>query len=241
YCGILSEIRLFPEETKAGMVKKIMRDLTSASSTNLENIYGKNDLNLNGNYMHIYGNNFGSIIESDVTEPYCMDVDVAGREIDLLKERNIALNEENSQYGAAVDTLESDVSNVYSLIARIDSLLNTVISAGTDLYTLSTVLTDPEMKNELQKSIEENRQQKFDLENRLFDLNRKLSSLKDQIGVKKKYITVNHLNIRRNDDRIEFLKACIDLSTKDSGAMNRAISRSSSLQEEVDSLLSMNF
>ncbi|MBN2659595.1 MAG: diguanylate cyclase, partial [Spirochaetales bacterium] len=28
YCGILSEIRLFPEETKAGMVKKIMRDLT---------------------------------------------------------------------------------------------------------------------------------------------------------------------------------------------------------------------
>ncbi|MBB6480494.1 hypothetical protein [Spirochaeta isovalerica] len=213
----------------------------SASSTNLENIYGKNDLDLNGNYVHIYGNNFGAIIESNITEPYCMDVDVAGREIDLLKERNSSLNEENGQYSSAVKTLESDVSNVFGLIARIESLMNTVISSGTDLYTLSTTLTDPEMKNELQKSIEENRQQKFDLENRLQDLNRKLSSLKEQIGVKKRYITVNNLNIRRNDDRIEFLKACIDLSTKDSGALNRAITRSSSLQEEVDSLLSMNF
>jgi hypothetical protein len=170
-----------------------------------------------------------------------MDVEVADKEIVLLQARNISLIEENKEYESSLITLESDISDLYDLMGKIDSLMNTVISAGTDLYTLSATLTDPEMKSALQVSVEENRQQKYDLENRQLQLDRKLASLKDQINIKKRYITVNNLNVRRNEDRIEFLNACKVLSTKDSGALDRAVSRSASLQSEVDSLLNMSF
>jgi hypothetical protein len=212
-----------------------------ASSTNLENIYGKNDLDLNGNYVHIYGNNFGSLMESNVSQPHSMDVEVAEREIEIVTDRNNILINENAQHNQDIDGLEVESSNLYALIGKIDSLLNTVISAGTDLYTLSRTITDPEMKAELQKSVEENRQQKFDLENRQQELNRKLNSIKNQIGMKKRYITVNRLNLRRNDERIDFLRSCIELSIQDSGALEKAINRSATLQNEVDNLLSLNF
>lgn len=213
----------------------------SASSTNLENIYGKNDLNINNNLVYAYGNNFGSVIESNIVEPYSMEIEVAQSEIDLLMAKNTVFSNENSEYVISVKGIEERIAVVYDLIARIDSVLNTVISTSTELYTLSTNLTDTEMRQELQLSIEENRQQKYDLENKRLNLEKQMSSLKNTMDVKKRYITVNNLNVRRNLQRIDFLKTCIELSKKDTSALERAVNRSSGLQSEVDAILNTSF
>ena len=66
-------------------------------------------------------------------------------------------------------------------------------------------------------------------------------SYKELVAVKKKYITVNHLNIRRNIERIKFLETCIDLTSKDTGALETAVNNSASHQSEVDALLNTTY
>lgn len=211
------------------------------SSTNLENIYGRNDLDINNNYAAIYGNNYGSLIENDNLTPRSMDIEAAQKEIELLNERNSSFQRENSSYEGEIEKVQTLAGELYNHIEKIDELLNSVVSSATELYSVSITLTDPSMRNEIQASIVENRQQKYDLDNRRTELAGRLSSLGEIIAVKKKYIAVNNLNLKKNLERIDFLKACIELSSKDSRALSRVVSRSAELQGEVDSILSKSF
>ena len=211
------------------------------AANNLESIYGENDLNINNNYVHIYDNNFGSIIESNISQPYSMDIELANEEIEILTSKNTVFDNENNQYKDDILLLQNHSEELSELVSRIDIVMNSVVTSSVELYNLSKTLTDKEMKQNLQVSIEENRQQKYDLENRQLVLIQKLDSVKDQASVKKRYITVNNLHIRRNLERVNFLKSCIEISNKDTDSLERAVNRSSSLQSDVDAILNTSY
>ena len=211
------------------------------SANNIEAIYGKNDTNMNNSYMKLYGNNFGNILEFDHFQPRYVDISNANFEIDTLRNTNESFSVEIELYRTEIESNQSIKSEITNLIDKIDLLLVDLTSTSAELYTLNTTLTDKELRRKLQISIEENRQQKYDLENKKIDMQTSICVLNRVIVSSEKFVTVNNLFISRNNKKINYLKECIQYSDQDTTTLNNAVNKTTSYQREVDSLLNVSF
>lgn len=210
-------------------------------ATNIEEIYGKNDLDLSVNRGIIYSSNFGGILDYEPGEP--VYVDVRNTEIEIER-----LNSEIDSYKSDIENFRSKIAGESSgreeigkLISKIDQLLVDLRSTSAMLYATKTDLNDKEMRQKVQKSVEENRQQIYDLTNRREDLEKKLKALSESIDVSNRYITVNTLFIRKDTRMIEYLKECISFSHKDTTSVEALMSKSTSYQSDVDDILNVSF
>ena len=93
---------------------------------------------------------------SNTSKPYSLEISVANEEIELLINKNEAIENENEEYKNDIVTITNNVDALIEHINRINILMNSVITSSVELYNLSTSLTDSEMKQKLQISIEDN-------------------------------------------------------------------------------------
>lgn len=211
------------------------------SATNLDNIYGKNDLNYNMDRSAIYGNNFGTILDYNPGDPHYIDIQYAESKISQLSSDIELFSEEVNKYENKITADRDNKSEINDLITKIDLLLVELKSTSADLYNTKNTLNDKEMRQKVQISIEENRQQIYDLENKKSQMIRELGSLNNNIEVSGKYITVNNLFIRRNTKEIAYLKSCMEYSNQDSTSIDALVNKSTSFQSEVDEILKVSY
>lgn len=215
--------------------------LSSLYSTNLENIYGKNDLNLNGSRGDLYGNNFGSILDYDSQSPKHIDIEAAQSEIDQLRNEINIFAEEADRYEQQKAGDQKKKMEVRDLIDKMDLLLIKLKGTSADLYVAKLDQNDSAMRQKLQGSIEENREQIYSLTNRRNVLQNSMEDLSDRIIVSDRFITLNNLFIRKADSRIAYLESCIQYTGQDKTTVETLLEKSSSYQSEVDSLMNVSF
>ncbi len=209
----------------------------SASASNLDNIYGKQESTKESNFNCIYGSNFGSLVQENLMAPYCMDINVANNEIQALNNDNGLIESEISKYNAEIALLTPKIEEIDQTLIKINELLESVNMTSGNLYSLSTTLTDTEMKKQLFASIEENKQQKFDLSNKRDELIDNLEIIFNKLAIQEKNIIICNLFTKQNNNRIDFLNQCISLTNTDANSMDIVIAKSSILQNEVENLL----
>jgi len=212
-----------------------------ATANNIESIYGKNDLSLSNNFKQLYGNNFGSILEFDSMDPGFIDIAYAENRIEEISAENEAYSQEVEKYKSDIITGRSQVIEMYDLIDKIDLLLIDLTSTSAQLYNVKNNLTDKVLRQKAQVSIEENRQQIYDLKNKKINLESSLLELSENIDVSERFVTVNNIYIRRNYTEIAYLKECIEYSKTDTTDLNSAIEKSTSFQEDVNDILNVSF
>ncbi len=209
----------------------------SATASNMDNIYGKQESTMESNFNSIYGSNFGSLVQENLMTPYCMDIYTANNEIQALNKDNALIESEIGNYNSEIAQLSPEIKEINLLISKINVLLESVNTASGELYSLSTTLTDSEMKKQLLVSIDENKQQKFNLSNRKFELIGNLENIQNKVSIKERNIVISSLFAKQNNNRIDFLNQCIALSETDTNSLDIVVARSSTLQQEVDNLL----
>ena len=219
----------------------IFTTVMTLSANNLENIYGKNDLSLDNNYSKLYGNNFGTMLEFNEMDPYFIDKNYADSEISTLLSENETFESEIVKYTNIIENDRNQQSEIYELLNKIDLLLVDLKSTSAELYALKLTLTDKELRQKLQVSIEENRQQIYDLNSKKNELDSSLNQLENKLKVSERFVTVNNLYIRRNTREIAFLQECISFSNQDTTALYSVIEKSTSYQNDVDNIISVSF
>lgn len=211
------------------------------SATNLDNIYGRNDLNYTMDRAGIYGSNFGTILDYNPGDPQFIDIQYAQTQIDKLRSEIEIFNEEVSRYESRIAEERNKKDEISDLITRIDLLLVELKSTSADLYYTKTNLSDKEMRIKIQVSIEENRQQMYDLDNKRAELNLQVNGLADSIEISGRFITLNNLFIRRNTKEISYLKSCIEYTSQDTSSVDALVNKSTSYQSEVDDILKVSY
>lgn len=219
----------------------IMTTCILLSANNIETIYGKNELNYNNSHMSLYGNNFGTMLEFDQYEPRYIDIAFGREEIETLKSENETLSREAEIFRKQKESNKALDAEAKKLMGKIDLLLVDLKSTSAELFALKSTLTDKEMRQKLQVSIEENRQQIYDISNKKMDLYSKAEDLKSKIEIAQRMETVNGLFIRRNDKKIQYYEDCIAFSNRDSATLDTVIKKSTSYQSEVDDILNVSF
>lgn len=213
----------------------------TASANNIESIYGKNDLNLSNSYNYLYGNNFGSILEFDQMPTRYIDIDYGRSEIASINSENENFAREIQNYLTEIESDRVRKSDIVQLLNKIDLLLVDLKSTSAELYTLKTSLTDIAMRRKLQKAIEQNRQQIYDLNNKKESMYSSLEELNNKIEASERFVTVNNLYIRRNTGEINYLQECIDYSSRDTSSLDTAVEKSISYQSKVDDIINVSF
>ncbi len=209
----------------------------SASASNMDNIYGKQESTQESNFDSIYGSNFGSLVQENLMAPYCMDINVANNEIQALNNDNEIIESERNKYNVEISQLTPEIEEIDQTLIKINELLKSVDMTSGNLYSLSTTLTDSEMKKQLFTSIEENKQQKFDLSNKKDELIANLEIIYNKLAINEKNILICNLFAKQNNNRIDFLNQCISLTETDTNSLDIIIAKSSTLQNEVENLL----
>lgn len=210
-------------------------------ANNLENIYGRNNISLNNSTENMFGNNFGTILEYDYIKPGFIDIEAANAEIEKLTAENGTFNLEIEKHRTVIDESTLKKTEIRRLFTRIDLLLVDLKSASAELYSLKNSKADSAMRQKLNISIEENRQQIYDLNNKKRDLTMTLEQLNRKIEVSERFVTVNSLFIRRNNRKVSYLNNCIDFTNHDSTSFTAAIEKSTSFQNDVDTILNVTF
>jgi len=212
--------------------------ISLGAQTNLEYIYGNNDIEINNTFGDIFGNNFGNIVNRDPSRPYRIDIEKANNEIQKLHEEIASYRNENAGCVSEIEAIAKSIEVLVDSKREIEALQSHVTSVSAELYSVSLTISDREMRHKLLKSIEENRQQKYDLSNRVLELDRELDRNRHSLVVKRRFVTLNNLYIRKNNERIVFFNECISLSALENNSLDSVVGKSSTLQNKVDQLLS---
>jgi hypothetical protein len=85
-----------------------------------------------------------------------------------------------------------------------------------------------------------NRKSRYDLENRKRRENEAINQAREQIENNRKKIAVNRVRGNANDQRVEFLQACIDLSINENRDVGSVLDNADRVRQEVERLLSQN-
>ncbi|MBB6478878.1 hypothetical protein [Spirochaeta isovalerica] len=215
--------------------------LTAVSGTNLDNIYGKNDLDYSKSRGDLYGNNFGSILDYDTMPPRQIDIQNAENEIESLRNDIAGFREDIRIYENRGDEDRSKKSEIAVVLGKIDILLIELKSTSAQLYSAKANQTDSVIRQKLQDSIEENRQQIYDLTNRRSELVSEREMLLQSIETADRFVTLNNLFIRKSNSRIAYLESCIDYSNRETDSVDTLLEKSTSYQNEVDNLINVSF
>lgn len=214
---------------------------SSIFATNLDNIYGKNDLDLNRSRGDLYGTNFGSILDYDSLAPRQINIESALKEIESLSEEIIRFKTDIDHYKNRGDEERSQKAEITSVINKIDLLVIELKSTSAELFSAKGSQTDSNIRQKLQNSIEENRQQIYDLTNRRAVLVAEKENLSRSIETADRFVTLNNLFIRKNNSRISYLESCIEYTGRETGSAEILMEKSSSYQKEVDTLINVSF
>ncbi|RKX68571.1 MAG: hypothetical protein DRP60_17795, partial [Spirochaetes bacterium] len=149
---------------------------------------------------------------SQTATPHYVVVDDAQAEITMLNSRNQEMERASAVLEDENRSLEAEIISGEKFIIRANAMIDQISASAGELYTLMQSVRDPATKRDLQERINANRQSRYDLENRKRRENETINQARGQIESNRRKIAVNRVRGNANDQRNEFLQACIDLS-----------------------------
>lgn len=176
-------------------------------------------------------------LNAQTPTPHYVVINDAREEIGMLDGRN----QEMSQYNAVLDeenrNLEDEIIQSEDFIVLADEMIDRLSGSAGELYTLLQTITDTETRRELQARMDENRQSRYDLENRKRRENEAITQARDKIENNRKLIAVNRVRTKANNQRSEYLQACIDLSVSENQDVDSILDNADQVRQEVEQLL----
>jgi len=184
---------------------------------------------------------FGAVsLFSQTPTPHYVIIDDARDEIALLNSRNDEMELNSTVLEEENRTLEAAIIRSEEFIVQADAMIDQLSASAGELYTLMQTVNDPVTKRDLQERMDANRQSRYDLENRKRRENEAINQAREQIENNRKKIAVNRVRGNANDQRVEFLQACIDLSINENRDVGSVLDNADRVRQEVERLLSQN-
>ncbi|MCK5737041.1 MAG: hypothetical protein KAH21_11210 [Spirochaetaceae bacterium] len=174
---------------------------------------------------------------SQVPTPHYVVIDDAQAEITMLESRNREMESGSSVFEEENRNLDSEILNSEEFIVRADTMIDQLSASAGELYTLMQSISDSETKRDLQDRMDANRKSRYDLENRKRRENEIINQAREQIENNRKKIAVNRVRGKANDQRSEFLQACIDLSISENRDVDSVLDNADRVRQEVEQLL----
>ena len=169
--------------------------------------------------------------------PHYVVIDDAQAEISILESRNQEMEGASGILEGEYRKLEDEVIRSEGFIVQADNMINQLSASAGEIYTVMQTVNDIETRRELQSRLDDNRLSRYDLENRKRRENEAINRARDQIELKRRLIAVNRVRTKANDQRIEYLKACIDLSVNENRDISSVLDNADRVRQEVTQLL----
>jgi len=176
---------------------------------------------------------------SQTPEPHYVVIDDAETEINMLKSRNQEMESASSVLEEENRNLEAEIIRSEEFIVLADQMIDQLSASAGELYTLMQSVNEPVTRRDLQDRMNANRQSRYDLENRKRRENEAINQARGQIEINRKKIAVNRVRGNANDQRSEFLQACIDLSISENRDVDSVLDNADRVRLEVERLLNL--
>lgn len=169
--------------------------------------------------------------------PHYVVIDDAQAEISILGSHNQRMGGASSTLEEVNRKLVDEIIRSEGLIIRADEMIDRLSASAGEIYTLMQSVNDPDTRRELQSRMDDNRKSRYDLENRKRRENEAINRARDQIENNRKLIAVNRVRAKANDQRIEYLQACIDLSVNENRDIGSVLENADRVRQEVEQFL----
>jgi vacuolar-type H+-ATPase subunit I/STV1 len=176
-------------------------------------------------------------LNAQTPTPHYVVIDDAQAEITLLESRNQEMSRANSVLEVENQNLEDEIIGSEEFIVQADEMIDRLSVSAGEIYTLMQSINDNETRRELQSRMDDNRQSRYDLENRKRRENETINRARDKIENNRKLIAVNRVRSKANDQRGGYLNACIDLSVNDNQDVDSVLDNADQVRQEVEQLL----
>jgi hypothetical protein len=178
-----------------------------------------------------------ALIWGQKAEPRYVDIDEARREIAQLESLNDEMADENVVLDRENGRLSEGITENEEFIRQANVILEKLRASDGELYTMQNTVVDAEMKRQLTERRENNRRQRYDLENRKREELELISVALDRIEDNKKRMAKNRVQTRVNERRIVYLNSCIELSLNEGVSLESVLSNAEEVRREVEILL----
>jgi hypothetical protein len=169
--------------------------------------------------------------------PRFVVIDDAQEEIAELENRNAEMAAANLGLEEDIRGLEEQISLSEGFNLQADDMIDRLSASAGEIYTLMQSIVDPETRRELQNRMEENRRSRYDLENRKRRENESVARAQERIENNRRMMAINRVRSKANDQRIEYLQACIDLSVSENRDVGSVLDNADRVRQEVERLL----
>lgn len=176
-------------------------------------------------------------LNAQTPTPHYVVINDARAEITMLENRNREMVEANAILDEENRTLEGEIVQSEGFIVLADQMIDRLSASAGELYTLMQSISDGETRRELQNRMDENRRSRYDLENRKRRENEAITRARGNIENNRKLIAVNRVRSKANDQRAEYLQACIDLSVSENRDVVSILNNADQVRQEVEQLL----
>lgn len=176
-------------------------------------------------------------LASQTPVPHYVVVEEAENKIAELELNNQEMAQQNDELDSESRNLEMEIEKSREFIVLADDMVDRLSASAGEIYTLLQSVIDPEVRKELQNRMEENRRSRYELENRKRRENEAITRAENQIDNNRKMIAVNRVRTRTNEQSIEYLRGCIELSISENQDVGSVLDNADKVRQEVESLL----
>lgn len=176
-------------------------------------------------------------LNAQTPTPHYVVINDARAEIASLESRNQEMTQSNDVLEEENRKLEDVIIQSEGFIVLADEMIDRLSASAGELYTLMQSINDSETRRELQTRMDDNRRSRYDLENRKRRENEAITRARDKIENNRKLIAVNRVRTKANDQRGEYLQACIDLSVSENHDVDSILNHADQVRQEVEQLL----
>lgn len=161
----------------------------------------------------------------------------ADAEIGDLRNLNAEMAARNAELEEENQTMNADIARRRDFIVQADGIIDRLSASAGEIYTSLQSVVDTETRRELRRRMEDNRRSRYDLENRKRQENEAIGRSNARIDNNRKVLAVNRVRTRANDQRIQYLQACIDLSSSENRDVSSVLDKADAITSEVENLL----
>jgi len=176
---------------------------------------------------------------SQTPTPHYVVIDDAQSEIQMLSSRNREMEKSSTLLEEENRSLEAEIIKSEQFIIQANAIIDQLSASAGELYTLMQTINDTDTKRDLQERTNANRQSRYDLESRKRRENEAINLAREQIENNRRSIAVNRVRGNANDQRSEFLQACIDLSISENRDVGSVLDNADRVKAEVERLLNL--
>ena len=178
-----------------------------------------------------------SPLSAQNVRPQYVVIAEAEAEIGDLRDLNAEMAARNAELEEENQTMNADIARRRDFIVQADGIIDRLSASAGEIYTSLQSVVDTETRRELRRRMEDNRRSRYDLENRKRQENEAIGRSNARIDNNRKVLAVNRVRTRANDQRSQYLQACIDLSSSENRDVSSVLDKADAITSEVENLL----